>query len=352
MRGEKGCIKKCFLQILSVATIFDDPYRKLYFSIINDRNSYENDVDYKYFYCMEVNETSVKRDVRAFNKSVDNTIKYKVWKELYFTYEGIIKYFYTTRNDKARQLREWVSQTMFTIQMGTRVQQVKLFGKVLGVDYRTLNEFIKTAASKISCIYLMPFGDVGTLRESMNIVGYADDFLVCKFGYTHNLKQRMGENNGTYSGIENVKLHLKMYSSIDPDYLSNAEMDLKKYFKSLNVKIEYEKYQELVVLDPKILDNVNKVYKEISAKYSGYNKDLVKDVDKLNTEIFNISKDNRIEVLEQRDRMRDKYDENLKRKDEELKKQIELNNELNEFRLQKKDDEIRRLKNKLRRFQS
>lgn len=63
-------------------------------------------------------------------------------------------------------------------------QKQQLFSKALGIKYQDLKEFVKSSTNKISCIYLMPFGDVKTLRESMNITGYEDNYLICKYGYT------------------------------------------------------------------------------------------------------------------------------------------------------------------------
>lgn len=73
----------------------------------------------------------------------------------------------------------------------------------------------------------------------------------------------MGENNGEYNKIQNASLYLKFYSQVDQTNLTNAEGHIKKYFNDINAHIKYDNYNELVVLDPKVLDNINKKYKEI-----------------------------------------------------------------------------------------
>ena len=67
--------------------------------------------------------------------------------------------------------------------------------------------------------------------------------------------------------IANTNLKLKYYAYIDPQYLSKAETDIKHLFESLNIKLRYDNFDELVIIPTQYTDIVKEKYNHMGKKY-------------------------------------------------------------------------------------
>ncbi len=228
---------------------------------------------------------------------------------------------FVSKNKKADKFLKWATKTLFTVQMGTKAQKDKLVSKVLGVPDENVAEVFNRGSTKTPCIYFFTLGYAKDLRKSMNISkDYSDDMIVGKFGFAKDLARRTGEHSKDFGKIKGCELSLKYYSYIDPQYISQAETDLKRYFKDLDAFFKYEKKEELVIISKKDIVNIEKSYLELGCRYAGH---IVELVIKLR------EKDHELELL---------------RKDMELMKK---DMKIKEFELEKKNALLNKKLNKI-----
>ena len=196
------------------------------------------------------------------------------------------KIFKYIKNEKYNRMQKILNNFLnnnFIFQSGLIIQHKEIFLDDLGANSQNIIEVLDYNDNKLSCVYLFTLNTVEKLRESMNIdKKYADDSIVAKYGFTKNLARRTGEHITKYNKITNVDLKLKYYSYIDPQYMSNAETDIKDYMICFEIKFEFDKEDELVIIPKKLLKMVDKQYELIGKSYMGHISELItknKDLD-------------------------------------------------------------------------
>jgi hypothetical protein len=219
--------------------------------------------------------------------------------------------------------------------MGTVQQKRKLGGDLLGVDAKTVNEIFNKDRNTLPCVYLFTLGYVKDLRKSMNIdIKYRDESIVCKFGFTKDLGRRTAEHINKFNKIENVDLKLKYYSYIDPQYISEAENNIKLTMKGLNIYLDYEKEEELVVISKEFEQIVDDTYTLIGKKYMGHIAELITQMKNKDNEMHMNNMKHEMEV--------DKLNHTI----DTLKHINELQKEKYEHEILKRDFELLKLKSK------
>jgi hypothetical protein len=287
-RGERD-VDKCYFRVKDVSKCFE--IKNLSKTILNKDRGYSKNVHYKYF----------------TSKESINGEKIKVNKRLYFTYNGLIRCLYVSRNKHADKFTKWASRILFTVQMGSKEQKEELSSKLLGVSARAVKEVFKTSSTTIPCVYLFSLGTAKRLRVKMKIDSkYTDDMIVCKYGFTKDLPRRTAEHIKEYGKIKKVDLKLKYHSYIDPQYCSDAEADIRGFFEALDIGFGYKKYDELVIIKPSLFKTVENQYKQLSNAYVGHVKELIVKVEDLKKELVLkdalhenelLVKDNKINML-------------------------------------------------------
>ena len=173
VRGEREHTK-CYFKVKDVMKGFEMPSLN---ELLTDKrkDGYHEEEHYKYF-------TIIIPAPGGKNVSK---------KELFLTYEGMIRLLYVSRSKNAKVFRNWASETLFINQMGSVEQKDKLVSKIKGVSYENIQELFSINARTLPCVYLTAFNDVKTLRNSMNIDSkYNDDDIVYKFGLTSSFENR------------------------------------------------------------------------------------------------------------------------------------------------------------------
>jgi hypothetical protein len=277
-RGERNC-RNIFFRVNDVVIGFETNSLKT--NLINAHTNYERVVDYEYFMCKRERST----------KGTQNNIK--VVKELFLTYIGMLKVIFISRTGRTKKFTNWVTETLFTTQLGTNSQKRELASNILGIDAATIKELSNTNARNIPCIYLFTLGTAKNLRNTFGIdPKYTDDMIICKFGFAKNLHQRTGQHMRGYGRMNNVELRLKIYSYIDPLYISEAESFVKLLMKKINVRLEYENHKELIIVSRSAFKLIKSEYQDLGKKYAGHVselvgriKDLENDIKLLNTEL-------------------------------------------------------------------
>lgn len=278
-----------------------------------------------------------KGAIRKIDKDVSEKVDTgRTKKLLYITYSGMIKVLHSTRSPKAKTFQTWATKTLFTVQMGNCEQKELLAAGILGIPARSLKEMLSASATIISCVYCFSFGICEDLRKVMKLpTEIPNDYIIIKYGFTDSLSRRTQNHIDSYGNIQNVKLELIQYAYIDPKYLSKAEKDIKGFFVDIETPIKYEKFKELVAINPKHKKQIFRQFKMLSNEYSGCVKELT---DKLEKTIGEYEKKLEIEKHE-KDILKEKHKNELLLKDNNLL--------MKDNSLLMKDLEIEKLKNQI-----
>jgi AraC-like DNA-binding protein len=289
-------------------------YDNVYKTVLNVGSNYDYETDFRYF------------------KSLNDVINYSVVrKELYLTYDGVLKLLFCARGNKVTRFRKWASAVLFTLQLGTQEDKDVLAAEALNVDVSTVTQLFRKSCRAIPCVYLFEVGTVGEMRPHFNLDDFKNDNeKVYKYGRTEDMARRAGEHQKTYGRLKGNTFGLSVFSYIDEKHASKAETKLKHYFDNINAIVMDQKYNELVVMDKKKLLTMKELYNDIYIHFSGNNKDLVQQMQEmqLNHQIEKQEYENKLLVKEHESILtRKEFD--LERKD--FERQLERKDHTNEI---------------------
>ena len=276
------------------------------------REGYNEGIHYTYFICKKTGKDG---------KITNNTI---IKKELYLTYMGILRVLFVSHSPKVSTFVKWATESLFTLQMGTQIQKDDLISSVLGVSAKVIKEVFNTDTHTLPSVYLFSIGFAKDLRKSMNIdASYNDDDVVAKYGFTKDLSRRTGEHIVKYSKIPNTNLRLKYNSYIDPQYISQAESDIRLFMSGLKLNHDYGNDEELVIIPKNLNKLVEHQYSMIGKNYMGHVSELITKIKELEDKYEKILLTHKIELQNEthaRDIQREKYENELLKKDIEIMK--------------------------------
>lgn len=318
--------------ILEIETRGVREYNKIYFKvkdieisfsmenliiIITDKrkiDGYCENIHYKYFIC------------KKSGSGINSTCK-KHKKELFLTYEGLLRVLFVSRNNKTIHFIKWATETLFTCQMGTIEHKEALSTNLLGVSIKAVKQVFNKNISTIPCIYLLNLNTVEKLRDTFKIPNnFSNNFLVCKFGCTKDIETRVKEHQNTYGKLNNVDLNLLMFAYIDPQFVYEAETSIKDYLNQYCYK--YETYNELIIINPKNLKQVKNQYDMIQNKFSGHIKELLLQMKELENKLILNEEKYKNEINEYKLKINDEKHKNdiliLQHKNEIQSKNIEV----------------------------
>jgi len=203
-------------------------------------------------------------------------------KQLFLTYKGILKVLFNNRSGRADSFVDWATETLFTHQMGSMEQKEELGSKLLGCSVNSIRNTLKNYSAKLSSIYCVSLGTGKTLRDSMKLpVTIKDEDIIIKFGYTDDLDRRSSEHLRKYKKIGGVDVRIMEFVYIDPEYLSQAETDMKHFFRVMETSVEYMNERELIAINPKHLDQIKKQYSLMGMGYKGKCSNMISKLEKL-----------------------------------------------------------------------
>lgn len=296
-RGDRN-VNHVYFKVKDVMTEFK--MFKLYDTLIDINTKYKVNIHYKYFICNSSHNMVNKSD--------------KIKKELFLTYEGILRVLFVSENNKTSKFISWATNTLLTVQMGTEKQKNELVSNIKGVSYESIQELFSINAREMPCIYLTALNTVDVLRKEMNIdISYPNDSIVYKFGKTTSFEDRKNGHKQEFKKINHlVEMKLVYFTYIDPLYITKAETYIND--KIDHFKIKWNKHEELVILSKEDMKHVKLMYENVGMKYSGYAAENNKQIQLFEMEI-----------------------EKLKLSHEN---ELKLNNKDNELKLKEKDNEI------------
>jgi len=267
-RGTKSR-KNIYFKVSDVSKIFD--MENLSATLLDTRGWYERKIDYETFFIRQ-----------AFGSTKSHTIK----KCVYLTYHGLLRVLFVSRNKNVKRFQDWAEESLFTIQMGTKEDKVKLGTSILNISPKTYKAVFSTYANKFPCIYLLSLGIVKDLRDTFGIdASTPDDYIVYKYGFTDDLQRRIGENETKYNKLANVNVKLATFNIIDPIYMKEAERDIREECNAYEVSLKSDGYNELIVLNEKQLKHTKQHYSRIGREYAGHTAELQDQIVKLKDDI-------------------------------------------------------------------
>ena len=280
-RGEREH-DKIYFKVKDVAIGFE--MCNLYTTLLNESTQYKVNQDYYYFNCLNLDNLQNKTTKKL---KAETSIK----KELFLTYEGILRVLFVSRNNKTSHFISWATKTLFTVQLGTKDQKDKLVSNIKGVSYAAIQELFSINARDLPCVYLTAFNTVSILRENMNIdKKYSNDSIVYKFGLTKSFEIRKNGHKNEYKKLDKlIDMKLIQYTYIDPLYISEAENEIKNMLE--DYKITWDNHDELVIIPNNMLKFVKKIYENIGMKYSGHTQEFMKKINELENIISNFNKE-------------------------------------------------------------
>jgi hypothetical protein len=242
--------------------------------ILDKKSNFTRDEHYKIFNCNKIQS-----------------------KELFLTFKGLIRVLLSSHSHNVQPFIKWATEKIFTLQFGTFEQKEELVGSILGVNVKAIKEVFNANRNTLPCIYLFTLNTVKELREIMNIDNkFPDDAVVAQFGFTNDLSIKIGEDITKYGNIPNVNLKLKHYCYIDPQYMSDAETDIKEFMDTLKINFNYENYNGLVIIPEELLKIIDKQYNLIGKNYMGHISELVTKIKELEKENDNQLLNHRLEI--------------------------------------------------------
>jgi hypothetical protein len=146
-------------------------------------------------------------------------------------------------------------------------------------------------------------GKVGSLRETFGISAEINnDLTVYKYGFTCDIKRRLGEHNKDYGKMSNVNVELELFNYIDLKYTAEAEADIRDIFEAYDNVLDVSGRNELVALNTKQFDRIKKEYVRTGREFAGATKELQEEIARLKTEIIEMRLKHQLEVQEYKHR--------------------------------------------------
>jgi hypothetical protein len=272
---------------------------------------------------------TILRSISGYNKIDD----YKIFKTtviacgnknktpLYLTYHGLLRVLFVSRNKNVKQFQDWAEDKLFTIQMGSKEEKIKLGTNILNISSKTYKAVFDTYASKFPCIYLLSLGKVGALRETFGIEKEMnDDSVVYKYGFTDDLSRRIGEHETKYGKLAGVTMKLSTFHIIDTKYTNEAEGEVREMCSAFEKKLNVEGYNEFIILNEKEHGQMKKMYKRIGNECAGATLELQTQISELKEKIKDLENNYKIELME-----KDVLINNEKHKNEILQNKLDTN---------------------------
>ena len=314
--------EKIYFCVHDVSIGFDMP--NLNRNLLNKEGGYEKGIHYELFIR---NELPINELVPNISNKNDKNIR-----KLYLSYVGLMRLLFVSRNQNAEYFQKWAIEKLFTIQMGTKLEKERLGANLLEINIESVRAVFKKHANKFPCIYLLALGTVCKLRDPFNISLEIDDkCMVYKYGFTDDFPRRIKEHQDDYGKLPNVNISVAVFHIIDTKYTSEAEDDLRQFFKNMNKTLFVENRKELIVLNTKELETVKKEFKHIGNDYAGNTQELQNQIQELTIKQEKQELQHRLEIQELQHKnkdMQNNYEMELLKKDmliQQQKSKLEYN---------------------------
>jgi predicted amino acid-binding ACT domain protein len=183
--------------------------------------------------------------------------------------------------------------------MGSKEQKVKLCTDLCNIPLKTYKAIFESHTSNFPSIYLLALGKVRDLRATFGISDtIPDDSVVYKYGFTRDFARRIGEHQQAYSKLPGVTVDVKWFQNIDIKYLSDAENEVEEECSAYGTRLQVPDHKELIVLNDRQFDHMQKTYRRIGKEYAGATAELNEKIEELRAQIKDMDMQHRHALLE------------------------------------------------------
>jgi hypothetical protein len=285
-RGERDR-KNIYFRVKDVSIGFEMPR-------LNDTLTNKESIGYE----RGVHYTTFKRASRH-TPNVCNPANKPCKTTLYLTYKGLLRVLFGSRNKHVDKFQDWAEEKLFTIQMGSKEQKVKLGTDLCNIPLKTYKAIFESHTSNFPSIYLLSLGKVRDLRATFGISDtIPDDSAVYKYGFTRDFARRIGEHQHVYSKLPGVTVDVKWFQNIDIKYLSDAENEVEEECSAYGTRLCVPGHKELIVLNDKQFEHMQKSYRRIGKEYAGATAELNETIAALRSEIKDLQMRHKHDLLE------------------------------------------------------
>ena len=301
-------------EILEIETCGEKTRNGIYFKVQDVMKAFDIPVLDNTLRCESGSyEKGVDYDIFFIRGNQCNTLVSPIKKGLYLTYHGMLHVLFGSRTKKVQQFQSWAEDKLFTIQMGSKEDKIKLGTEILNINIKTYKSVFDSCAVKFPSIYLFSLGKVGLLRDIFGIdPTVPDEHIVYKFGCTGDLGERCVQLGYKYNKLPNVDLKLSVFHMVDTKYTFDAENEIRFLCKSFKKSLKTDGHNELIVLDQTEHEMVKKYYSKIGSEYAGATSELQKEVLVLKDRIKEMEHERELE-REQTERRLEEKDHLLER---------------------------------------
>jgi len=283
-RGERD-VYKIFFRVRDVMKRFDMPGLKNV--LLRKEKGYERGMHFNRF------------NTAAIGGRIKTIKTIKTVKALFLTYTGLLRVLFVSRNKNAETFTIWATQKLFTMHMGSKEDKEILGTEVLNIKIENYRAVFGKYAQGFPCIYLLSLGKVEALRETFGISAETNnDLTVYKYGFTCDIKRRLGEHNRDYGKLKNVNVELELFNYVDLKYTAEAEADVRDIFETYDTVLDISRRNEIVTLNAKQFERIKKEYIRTGNSFAGATKELQDEITRLKTDIIEMKLKHQLEVQE------------------------------------------------------
>lgn len=263
VRGKRD-VDKIWFRARDVETMIE--MTDITVTLSNNESTFLRTDDYEYFIPLET-----KIPCELSNKTTRR-------KTVFLTYQGLLRLLFVRRHPIARQFQKWAARILFTHAHGSMEQKEDLGADLMGVRIETLREVLNCSVDDFPCVYLFGLGSAANVRDTIPN-RLPDETTIFKFGFTGDLKRRTEDHSKTFGRHITLKWHVY----VDPTYLSQAEVELKKALAGFLV--DHPKHTELVGINDRVLNStIHCIFKNIGKQYAGRLREMQEKMERMRLE--------------------------------------------------------------------
>ena len=135
-------------------------------------------------------------------------------KQLYFTYQGLIKVITKSRSGVAHHFMSWMKRIVFISHLGKEENKVALAYELTDTNPEVIKCILARCMSRMSCVYLFNIGKIIDMRKQNEGLKKYNKGSLYKIGRTKDLYDRTVKHCKDYGALKGNNLKLQYFSPV------------------------------------------------------------------------------------------------------------------------------------------